>query len=777
MNETELFLTALDPVGVYDFRVFHDRERGREGIAMRGTLAECEPRLRELNAQLYGVHVMINETDGVGRKVENVTRCRAQLTDMDHGDIAANYARIIAARPLPHAVVNTSPGKYQIWHFNTVHSDKQLFTDTQRRLATEYGGDPQFIDAAHTARLPGFLHHKQAPFLVTLYAGPAWGTARHDPWAIAAPLMHIPVSGGASDRVELGTPSLAAPSMEWAVHCLWHIDPNSLGFLEWIAITAAFKQATWTLAPPDTVRQIWEQWCAYHKTNDRAENSKQWNHITATQSGWRYLLRTSGCEGDYLAAGMPLQSLASGTAALSSGGMQVAEQAVQTALPDAVQLGSYLTPSDQRQYFAGCYWVESLGRILTPRGRLMDQNKFNGTYGGRTFQTSDFADAKTTKSAWEAATNGLSWRIPGVDHLRFLPQEPFGHIIPDELGRLGVNTYRPIITQHQAGDVSVWLNHLERVLPVQRDRDIINSYMAAVAQRPGVQIGWAPVIQSLEGAGKTAFQRIMQAMVGRVYLHSPKAEDLVEGGGKFNAWIRNKLVIVVNELRVGSNDKRDLVEILKPLITDDYIETQSKGIDQEMFDNCTNWIMFTNYQDAIPINANSRRFCVMYSALQDVSDLQRAGMDGDYFNRLYSWLRTGGASAVVEWLQRYQIPDEFNPARHATRAPQSSSYAAVLEQSRGPIEQLIQQAVEGGVQGFRGGWVSSIALASYVREQTGRTHGPRAVAKALETLGYFKIGRSSHAFWQEGGKIQPYLYNIERNARVEDYAKLQGYAT
>lgn len=778
MTQALQFLQALDPSGVYDFRAFHDRERGREGIAMRGTFEQCEPRLRELNTQLYGVHVMINETDGQGRRIENVTRCRAQLTDLDKGDIAANYARIIAARPLPHAVVNTSPGKYQVWHFTVPHSDRQLFTDTQRRLASHYDGDEQFIDVAHTARLPGFYHHKAAPYLVTLYSGPAWGAARHDPWAVAAPLMHIPVSGGSSERRPLGEPSMQAPTLDWAIYCLWRIDPNSLGFLDWIAITAAFKQATWSYGEA-TARGIWEQWCAYHRSNDVSENSKQWNHINATQSGWKYLLRSSGCEGEFMAAGIPTftagVSLQSAQSQARTMPLRVAAETVSSVSEPVATLGSYLTPAEQAQYFAGCYWVESLGRILTPRGRLMDQNKFNGTYNGKTFQTSDLSEAKTTKSAWEAATSGLSWRLPKVDHLRFLPQEPFGTIIPDELGREGVNTYRPIISRHEPGDVTPWLDHLSRVLPVARDRDIINSYMAFNAQKPGVQIGWAPVIQSLEGAGKTAFQRIMQAMVGRVYLHSPKAEDLVEGGGKFNAWIRNKLVIVVNELRVGANDKRDLVEILKPLITDDYIETQSKGIDQEMFDNCTNWIMFTNYQDAIPINANSRRFCVMYSALQSVDDLRNAGMDGDYFNRLYAWLRNGGASAVVEWLQRYPIPDEFNPARYATRAPQSSSHAEVLEASRTPIEQHIMAAVEGGLQGFRGGWLSSIALSNFLHEQSVRVPGPRTIAKALENLGYHKIGKSTRPYFQEGGKLQTYLYHIERTANMENYGKLQGY--
>lgn len=768
---TEQFLTALDPgASVFDFRAFHDRERGREGIAIRGTFAEVEPRLRELNAALYGIHYMINATNGQGRKIEHVTTIRAQLTDLDKGDIAANYGRIITANPLPHAIVNTSPGKMQVLHFTIPHADKQLFTDTQRRLSVQYGGDEQFIDVAHTARLPGFYHHKQDPFLVTLYSGPAWGTPRIDPWAIAASLMHIPVSGGNSERKPLGTEALAAPDIDWLIKALWRIDPNSLSFHDWIAITAAFKQAGWRFGEA-AIRSIWDQWCAYHRSNDHWENNKQWGHIDATQSGWRALLRHAGMEGEYMASNV-VQGAQSQAGAMP---LRLASETVQSDIPERAALGTYLTPAEQSVYFQGCYWIESLGRILTPSNTLMDANRFNGTYGGRTFQLSNLADAKTTDEPWKAATRGLSYNIPRVHHTRFLPTLAHGAVVVDELGRRGVNTYRPIVTRPIAGDVSPWTDHLTRLFPNNRDREIVSSFMAFCVQYPGIKAGWAPLIQSVEGAGKTAFKLIMQAALGDTYIHGPNAAELVEGGGKFNGWLRNKLMIIVDEIRVNASDTRDLVEVLKPLITDSRVEVQSKGVDQDMQDNPTNWLMFTNYKDALPINDNSRRFCIMYSAIQSAEHLERSGMTGVYFNQLFTWLRNGGASAVAAWLGAYAIPGEFSPLVSATRAPQSSSHAEALLQSRGTIEQLIADAVEGNVQGFRGGWISSGPLAALIKENIGRNPGPRAVAKALENLGYYKIGRSTVIYNQEFGKYQSYLYNTDRGAIIANYGKLQGY--
>jgi len=760
-SHTLALLSMLDGQdAVYDFRALHDRDKGAEGIALRGTFAQCEAQLTALNANSYGIHVMINRTDGAGRLRDNIAAVRAQLLDLDGVDSAQQLQRVLGWSVPPHAVVNTSGGKYQVWWRVTEHVDKQLYVDNQRRLIGEFNGDPQFIDVAHTARLPGFYHCKGTPSLVTISAGPAWNGGKYDAWAISAPLLHVPLIGAnASDRKPLGHAAWAAPSLEWLQYALWKIDPNSLRRSDWIAVTAATKQAGWSFGE-DAVRSLWEKWCAFYADNDQRENNKQWGSIDATGSGWQALVQRSGIAGDLLAAGVP----AAAGAAVSP--------AAAGAAGDAAALGSFLTAGETAQYMAGCVWITSEGRILGPNGRLMDQNKFNGLYGGKTFILDD-AGSLTTRSPWDAALKGAVWSVQKVDHMRFVPRLETGAVLYDEFGMTGVNTYRKPVTKPVAGDVQPFLDHLQKLVPLEHDRAVVLAFLAQCVQRPGVKIKWALVLQSMEGAGKTIFEQVMQAALGISYVYSPAPRELTEGGGKFNGWMRNKLMILINEIK--TDEKRELIEVMKPWITEYRIEMQNKGADQQMSDNPTNFLMFTNYKDAVPVNASSRRYAIVFSQIQKISDLQRLEMTGNYFSNLYRWSTGGGASAVAEWLMRYPVPPELDSEINATRAPETSATLEAIALSRGWLEQVIQEAIEGNRQGFRGGWVSTVAVGNLLREYGHKMPGPRVIPNALTALGFEKIGRASKVYAQEFSTFQTTLYNLRTDANLSEYGIAQGY--
>jgi len=169
-------------------------------------------------------------------------------------------------------------------------------------------------------------------------------------------------------------------------------------------------------------------------------------------------------------------------------------------------------------------------------------------------------------------------------------------------------------------------------------------------------------------------------------------------------------------------------------------------------------------------------------------------MGGDYFPELYNWLRNGGYAAVTGFLSRYQIPVAMNPALEfggmCQRAPKTSSTAAAITETMGPIEQSILEAIAEGRQGFRGDWVSSIMLNKFLKE-TGRAKilSAKRCETVLQTLGYVKHfalpdGRSSRAIMSEENR-KPILYvragsisqlNITKPVQVvEAYTNAQGY--
>ncbi len=207
------------------------------------------------------------------------------------------------------------------------------------------------------------------------------------------------------------------------------------------------------------------------------------------------------------------------------------------------------------------------------------------------------------------------------------------------------------------------------------------------------------------------------------------------------------------------------------MISEQQIEIQAKGIDQDIEDNFANWLFYSNYKDAIPTNSNSRRFSTFFSALQTNDDLRQRGMTEQYFSALYGWMRSGGDAFVTHWFQNYPIELGAIPMR----APLTSSTAEAIRQSRGPVEILILDAIADGLAGFRGGWVSSMAIQSRLKGTNVRSLSAKTLATILEALGYHSIGRAPRPYFAEHKDTRSDLFHQDRSVRVEEFGRSQGY--
>jgi len=396
-----------------------------------------------------------------------------------------------------------------------------------------------------------------------------------------------------------------------------------------------------------------------------------------------------------------------------------------------------ITSTGLLDFFKGMTYVMAPNQILCPDGNLMDQSRFDNMHGGHEFMM-DPQNTKPSKSAWEAFTKNRGATFPKVHDICFRPECEPGVTIQEE-GRQLVNTYVPITTPSRQGDASRFIDHVTRMLPDPGDQAILLAYMAALVQHPGVKFQWAPLLVGMEGNGKSLLGTVIEHAVGSRYSHKPNAQDI---DNKFNGWLQGKLFICLEE--VYTADRANLIEVLKPLITNDRVEIQSKGQDQRTGDNRANFILFSNHKDAIRKTGTDRRYAVFFTAQQEPGDMERDGMTGGYFPDLYNWLRAEGYEIVNHWLREYQIPVELNPAVMAGgqshRAPETSSTAEALANSLGGIEQEVMEAVAEGRPGFAGGWISSLALGRMLDEK--RVAGKLPRNKRQEML--YKMGYITH---------------------------------
>ena len=423
--------------------------------------------------------------------------------------------------------------------------------------------------------------------------------------------------------------------------------------------------------------------------------------------------------------------------------------------------GIFLTTNEMQEYFKGCVYVQDMHRVLTPRGVLMRPEQFRASYGGHLFQMMPDGTKETT-NAFEALTECRAHRFPQAERICFRPERSFQDITNGE-----INVYDPFTPRMTPGDVSPWLDLLQRMIPAERDRAIITSWMKGVVQNPGRKALWSLVIQGAEGNGKSTIGEILRYTMGEHYAHVARAKEI---GGTFNGWQVGKLLIIVPEVHM--NGRRELLDDLKTNITDYTLGIRMMHQTEVNMHIPTNWFFTTNYRDAVIKSKQDRRYSIFYCAQQDRSDVERDFPPG-YFARFFEWLRADGYAHIAHWLMTTPPDPEFDFTKDCVNAPHTTSADEAIELTIGGIESEIQEAVDAERVGFRGGWISSYHLDALLKQHGLRVSRPK-LGVIMKGMGYVAWGRAQKPIINEGA-TRPRLWRLDGvDGHTEDYLISQG---
>lgn len=427
---------------------------------------------------------------------------------------------------------------------------------------------------------------------------------------------------------------------------------------------------------------------------------------------------------------------------------------------ERLQRSMIMNTEDQIKWFEGCVYITDIERILMPNGLLLNHKQFKARKGGKVFMLGEDA-RKTTRDAFEAFTQHECYQFPKVDRGCFEPQLPTGQVL-ERLGKTYVNVYHPLPVPRKPGDVAPFLIHLNKLLPRGNDAQILLSYMAACVQYQGIKFEWAPFIQGIPGNGKTFLTRCVAQAIGSDYVHWPKASKLA---AQFNGWMVNKIFYAVEDIYTSTN-RNEVLEELKPMITGgDGLEIESKGINQISSNICGNFMFNSNHKDGIRKTELDRRFCILYCDQQELSDLARCGMDGDYMPNLYNWAKLeDGFAYVTEYLYQFPIPEQWDPTKKAHRAPDTTSSLEAIGEGYGQIEQEILEAIEEERPGFCGGFISSVMVSELLQQLGKLKMVPiRKRKELLTSLGYIphpglpNNGRVNNIVFPDKSKTRLYV--------------------
>lgn len=207
------------------------------------------------------------------------------------------------------------------------------------------------------------------------------------------------------------------------------------------------------------------------------------------------------------------------------------------------------------------------------------------------------------------------------------------------------NLWKGFSCPAEPGDCHLYLEHVrENICNGEQDLyDYVLGWMARAVQQPDCQGEVALMLRGRMGTGKGIFARTFGDLFGRHFVHVADPRHLT---GNFNAHLRDCVVLFADEAFFAGDVQH--ASVLKRMITEPTNILEAKGFDSEVGPNYTHLILASNSQWVIPAGSDERRYFAV-----DVSEARK--QDSEYFEAIVKEIKNGGDSALLHFLQNYDI--------------------------------------------------------------------------------------------------------------------------
>src|SRR5262249_23595990 len=157
-------------------------------------------------------------------------------------------------------------------------------------------------------------------------------------------------------------------------------------------------------------------------------------------------------------------------------------------------------------------------------------------------------------------------------------------------------------------------------------------------------------------------------------------KEIVDSG--FTSWIRNKRLVVINEIYPGRNPGRSkkMYDALKDKITDPHVDVNEKYLKPHTISNHANFIAFSNSTQALHLDDDDRRWFG-----PEVTEDPR---NKKYWDDFYAWWKNGdGIGIICGWLLKL-AENPANLVDVGERAPASDAKKEIVVDSMSDGERI-----------------------------------------------------------------------------------------
>ena len=309
------------------------------------------------------------------------------------------------------------------------------------------------------------------------------------------------------------------------------------------------------------------------------------------------------------------------------------------------------------------------------------------------------------------------------------------------------NRWRDARPPAKAGDVSLWMSHVERMVPEKFEREHLLNALAHKVQYPTHKINHAILMGGNHGSGKdTLFAPFFWAIGGRAKVNCSiiKNEDLTSQWG----YGLECEVMEIAELRQAeAKDRRALENHLKPIIAapPEYLMVNRKGLHPYYALNRVFVVAFSNERVAITIPSEDRRWFVVWAEASKLPEAQAVSLWNWYQHR-------GGFEAVAHYLHTRDV-SAWNPT---APPPMTEAKAIMVEHGMSTAEAFLVDLMRRRAGEFARGVVGGPFHAICDRLQGQAPAGVKIVQAAL-------LHALKEAGWVDMGRIKSRDYDSKKH--------------
>lgn len=342
-------------------------------------------------------------------------------------------------------------------------------------------------------------------------------------------------------------------------------------------------------------------------------------------------------------------------------------------------------------------WVYDVSddRFFNKESKIaVTQQGFNAMYDREAMTKKDVLEGRTTPSSTASAIALNFYKIKVVDGRRYEPgQDDIFYTVEGCFANTYTEKEHPEIPTKKLPrdqfNVDIVKRHIAHLLADEKEQRMLLDWLSWVVQNPGKFVRYAILLQGTEGDGKSFFAEMMREIMGMSNVTMLNAHIFESN---FTDWTVGQCLNCVEEVRlVKAENKYEVINRIKPFITNPVIEVHPKGAKIFNAKNTSSYLLFSNYKDALPLTDDGRRYLVLFSQWQRKIDLMAfKDKNPNYYKRLYEAIYES-AGAIREWLLHHEQSPEFDPTGDA---PETQARKFMVKQAKSEFIQTLDQIIE-----------------------------------------------------------------------------------